>query len=49
MDNQSRKAAVAAWKERKAIAGIYSVTCAASGEAWVGSAPRPLTHKWLGS
>jgi hypothetical protein len=34
-----RKAAIAAYKERKTIAGIYLVRCAASGEAWVGQAP----------
>ncbi len=34
-----RKAAIAAYKERKTIAGIYVVRCAASGEAWVGQAP----------
>jgi hypothetical protein len=34
-----RKAAIAAYKERKTIAGIYFVRCAASGEAWVGQAP----------
>ncbi|MCK1390732.1 GIY-YIG nuclease family protein [Bradyrhizobium sp. 1] len=34
-----RKAATAAYKERKTIAGIYVVRCTASGEAWVGQAP----------
>lgn len=34
-----RKAAIAAYKERKIIAGIYVVRCAASGGAWVGQAP----------
>ncbi|MFT4120236.1 GIY-YIG nuclease family protein [Bradyrhizobium sp.] len=34
-----RKAAIAAYKERKTIAGIYVVGCAASGETWVGQAP----------
>ncbi|WP_456620463.1 MULTISPECIES: GIY-YIG nuclease family protein [unclassified Bradyrhizobium] len=34
-----RKAAIAAYKERKTIAGIYVIRCAASGEAWVGQAP----------
>jgi hypothetical protein len=34
-----RKAAVAAYKKRKAIPGIYAVRCAASGEAWVGQTP----------
>ena len=31
-----RKSAIAAYKERKAAAGIYVVRCAASGEVWVG-------------
>ena len=31
-----RKAAIAAYKERKTIAGVFVVRCAASGEAWVG-------------
>ena len=34
-----RKAAIVAYKERKTVAGIYIVRCAASGEAWVGQAP----------
>ena len=34
-----RKAAIAAYKERKTIAGIFVVRCAASGETWVGQAP----------
>ncbi|PDT84551.1 hypothetical protein CO669_32035 [Bradyrhizobium sp. Y36] len=34
-----RKAAITAYKERKTIAGIYVVRCAASGQAWVGQAP----------
>ncbi|MBI5263079.1 MAG: GIY-YIG nuclease family protein [Bradyrhizobium sp.] len=34
-----RKAAIAAYKERKTVAGIYAVRCAASGEVWVGQAP----------
>ncbi|MBR0859574.1 GIY-YIG nuclease family protein [Bradyrhizobium liaoningense] len=33
-----RKAAIAAYKERKTIAGIYVVRCSASGEVWVGQA-----------
>jgi len=36
---EDRKAAVAAYKERKVEGGIYTVRCAASGEVWVGSAP----------
>jgi len=34
-----RKAAVAAYKERKVAAGIYALRCAATGEIWVGRAP----------
>jgi hypothetical protein len=33
-----RKAAIAAYKERKVFAGIYAVRCADTGEAWVGQA-----------
>lgn len=36
---EERKAAISAYKERKAIAGIYRVRCLASGQAWVGHAP----------
>ena len=35
----NRKAAIAAHKERKTIAGIFVVRCAVTGEAWVGQAP----------
>lgn len=34
-----RKAAIAAYKERKTVAGVYVVRCQASGETWVGQAP----------
>lgn len=33
-----RKAAVAAWKERKAVAGIYAICCAPTAERWLGQA-----------
>jgi hypothetical protein len=36
MDTQDRKAAIAAYKERKAAFGVYAVICSATGEAWVG-------------
>jgi hypothetical protein len=39
MNRQDRKAAVAAYKERKAEAGIYAVRCAPTGQCWVGAAP----------
>ena len=38
MRQDERKAATAAYKERRAAIGIYRVRCVASGEAWVGSA-----------
>jgi hypothetical protein len=37
MDRQDRKAAIAAYKERKPAHGVYAVICNATGEAWVGS------------
>lgn len=39
MNGEERKAAVAAYKERKVISGIYAVRCAATDQPWVGSAP----------
>jgi hypothetical protein len=38
MDQQSRKAAVAAFKERKSEPGIYALTCRPTGQRWVGRA-----------
>ena len=38
MKREDRKAAVAAYKERKAVAGIYAVRCNPTGEHWVGRA-----------
>lgn len=37
MNRDTRKAAAAAWKDRKPDAGIYAVTCGAN--AWVGATP----------
>ena len=34
-----RKAAIAAYKERKAVAGIFAIRCKASSQAWVGQTP----------
>jgi len=34
-----RRAAIAAYKERKTIAGIFVVRCTATSEAWVGQSP----------
>lgn len=36
MDRSERKAALAAYREFKAEAGVYAVRCLATGEAWVG-------------
>jgi hypothetical protein len=36
MDRQQRKAAIAAYKERKPAYGVYAVICTATGQAWVG-------------
>ena len=37
MTPELRKAASAAYKERKSVAGIYALRCAPTGEIWVGS------------
>jgi hypothetical protein len=34
-----RKAAIAAYKERKSVAGIFVIRCKASPAAWVGKTP----------
>jgi hypothetical protein len=36
MPGQDRRAAIAAYKEKKSRAGIYALRCAASGAVWVG-------------
>ena len=36
MDRLDRKAAIAAYKERKPAFGVFAVICSATGEAWVG-------------
>ena len=36
MNQQERKAAVAAYKETKTIAGVFAIICTATGETWVG-------------
>jgi len=38
MDRTNRKAAVAAYKERKIVAGIYAVRCVPTGQRWLGKA-----------
>ena len=39
MKSEDRKAAIAAYKERKTTAGIFVVRCGASGQVWVGQTP----------
>ena len=34
-----RKAAIAAYKQRKTNAGIYAVRCLPTGQVWVGASP----------
>jgi hypothetical protein len=38
MERERRKAAVAAYRERKAAAGIYAIVCLGSGQRWLGRA-----------
>ena len=45
MEKPDRKAALAAYRERKAVAGIYAVRCASTGECWVG-ATRDIEKIW---
>jgi hypothetical protein len=40
-----KKAAKAAYKEHKSVAGVYAVRCAASGQVWVGHTPTLDTIK----
>ncbi len=39
MDRMDRRAAVAAYKERKTAAGLYALRCSTTGAVWVGAAP----------
>lgn len=39
MEQEKRRVAVAAYRERKVVPGIYAVRCAPTGECWVGRAP----------
>lgn len=38
MEREARKAAIAAFRERRSEPGIYALTCRPSGERWVGRA-----------
>jgi hypothetical protein len=37
MKGEARRAAAAAYRERKVLSGVYAVRCQASGEVWVGA------------
>jgi hypothetical protein len=37
MPSANRKALVAAYRERKTIAGVFAVICNATGQVWVGT------------
>jgi hypothetical protein len=39
MKAEDRKAAVAAYKERRVVAGIYAVLCVPTGQRWIGRTP----------
>lgn len=39
MKREDRKAAIAAYKERRPAIGVYAIECAATGEIWIGSSP----------
>jgi hypothetical protein len=45
MKREDKKAALAAYKERKAEPGIFVVRCAATNQVWVGAAPE-LSAIW---
>lgn len=45
MDRLSRKAAIAAYKEKKPAYGVYAVICTATGQAWVGKSRHLDTQK----
>jgi hypothetical protein len=51
MDKQARREAIRDWKEKKTVAGVYAVRCAATGEVWVAGASNvesQQTRHWFG-
>jgi hypothetical protein len=51
VDQQRRKAAVAAYKERKPAWGVYAVICNTTGDVWVGHSRHVDTEQngmWFG-
>ncbi|MBC6982216.1 GIY-YIG nuclease family protein [Caulobacter sp. 17J80-11] len=45
MDAADRRAAAAAYKERKTAAGVFAVRCAATGQVWVGESRHLATQQ----
>jgi hypothetical protein len=45
VDRQGRKAAIAAYKERKPAWGVFAVRCAATGQVWVGGSRHVDTQR----
>ena len=43
MNSDEKKAAMAAYKERTPIAGLYVLCCTPTGERWIGRAPDVAT------
>jgi hypothetical protein len=39
LGNEDRKAAIAAYKDRRVFAGVYALRCIPTGERWVGTVP----------
>jgi hypothetical protein len=39
MNSETKKAAIAAYKKHKKVAGIFAVRCAATGQVWIGQSP----------
>jgi len=51
VDKAARKTAIADYKKREAIAGIYAVRCSLSGRVWVGRTmdlEKVQTRLWFG-
>ncbi|WP_425988160.1 GIY-YIG nuclease family protein [Brevundimonas sp. TWP2-3-2] len=45
MTQSDRNALIAAYKERKTVAGVFAVICSATGEVWVGRSLHVETHR----
>lgn len=45
MQKAERRAAIAAFKERKVAWGVFAVRCVATGEAWVGASRHVETQQ----